>query len=535
MRTHLVNTFPALIFTLTTRRISHYQRKYILVVWDTKTGVVIGGIDTQNCGEVMFHGDQRTITVIPKNRDFYTYDALNCTELCQGEIPSPWGSKLGAHWAHNDTLQFITSYRTNEKLMINIYELQPTSIPPLHVVSSFHMLPYCGEFSFSPASFHASFFDKRKVVVFDVRDSKLLLQTKVTKRYYPPPGQFSPDGHFFVCRTSEQEIHVWQNRPGGYVLWNSLRPRLLFEELLWSPTSISILCWGSGGIQLLHPGNSPTFPSPKVKHSCLQKHYLVAYSADGTHVATAWRDSSIVTVFDCLSGTQQQFTNAHMQILDIKITYNTVFAVGAACELVSWDIKADGTAHSAQSAKRVTVFKTDTTLHSPEHITLSHNCSQIAYIQSQFVNTQPQIPSPPWVNWTYFSTVFLHNTKTWERASKHTGYKIVDIKFSLDGNQLWFTTTDGCYYFFEIAEGWESVRETIGGLEDGKSLFNHSSHHGYNFTESSAWVVDSTGKKSLWLPPNWRRTCKSHVRWEGNCLILLHDHYPEPIVIKFQP
>lgn len=486
----------------------------MLIVWDTQTGVITGKVDTEKSGQIMFHGDQRTITVMPRCQHFYTYDTLNCMELCQGEIPLSMNFALGTHWVYNCTLQFAISSKAKGKFVINIYELQPTLIPPLHILSSFPLPVECLRFSFSPVSSHVSFFSEGKVVVFDVQGSKFLLQTKLAQKH-PPLGQFSPNGCFFACGISEHDICVWQNTPTGYVPWSHLKPRFPFIDLSWSPTSVSILCWGLDGIYLLDTGNGPTPPSPKVEYPCLQKHHLVAYSANGIHVATVQKDSGVVTVLDCLSDTKQQFNNACMQIQDIKITHNTIFVVGTTCELISWDINTGRTVHDAHGAKGMPVIKNTTTGFPPEHITLSYDSSQIAYIRS--------------------STIFLYNIQTQERAFMHTNYKINDIRFSLDGDQLWFSVADGKYYFLETSGGWKSAKVTMGGLEDGQSLFNFSSPHGYDATIVSAWITNSNYKKVLWLPPSWRITYKSGVKWDGSFLALLHDHHPEPIVIKFQP
>ena len=507
-----VDTFLMSILTSIPRSDPSHQYEGMLIVWDTQTGVITRKVNTEQSGEIMFHGDQRTITVMPMGQCFYTYDTLNCMQLCQGEIPLSLNFDLGSHWVYNCTLQFAISSKAKGKFVINIYELQPTSIPPLHILSLFPVPFECPTFSFS-VSFHVSFFSEGKVVVFDVQDSKLLLEAKFAQKY-PPLGQFSPDGHFFACGISEHEICVWQNTLTGYVPWSSLKPRSPFDNLSWSPTSVSILCWGSDGIYLLHTGNSPTPPSPKVEHPCLQKCHLVAYSPNGIHVATIQKDSGVVTVLDCLSGTKQQFTNTCTQIQDIKITHNTIFAVGAACELISWDLNTGGTSHDTHGAKGMPVIKNTTTGFPPEHITLSCDSSQIAYIRS--------------------STIFLHNIKTQERAFMHTNYKINGIRFSLDGGQLWFSAADGKYYFLETSGGWKSSKVTMGGLEDGQSLFNPSSPHGHHATSLDVWITDSHYENLLWLPPSWRITYKSGVRWGGSFLALLHDHHLEPIVIKFQ-
>lgn len=109
----------------------------MLVVWDTQTGVVIQEVGTSNFGKIMFHRDQKTITLAPSGQSqlIYTYNALSGILLCK-DIILPYGYHwLGAHWTHGDTLWFATQLETT----VNIYKLQPTSTPP----ASFALLITC--------------------------------------------------------------------------------------------------------------------------------------------------------------------------------------------------------------------------------------------------------------------------------------------------------------------------------------------------------------------------------------------------------
>lgn len=502
----------------------------LIIVWDTQTGVTIGEVATQHYGKIFFHGNQRTMTLIQQNQHFYTYDVFNWSNLCQGEILSPQNSGLGAHWTHNDTLQFVTGPGTSGELVI--YEIQPSQIPTLHTVSSFSIsLPFQVPppqplfgispqyMNFSPVSFHASFSNGEEVVVFDVQNPKLLLQIKVDKTYFPSSGEFSPDGHFFACRTSEQEICVWQNTPTSYELWGSLRPRLLFKEFSWSPTSTSILCWGSGGIQLLHPNNCPNLPSlDKLEGHDHHPHtnHLVTYSTNGTHIATAWRGCSVVTVFDCLSGSPQKFTNMSMGVQDIKIVDNTIFAVDRR-KLIGWNFRPGGMVHDPCDAGEAIFNKTLAIDMGAKHLALSHDCFELAFTVHRR------------------TSIFLHNIETQGGSYRDAGYEIKNIRFSPDNCQLWFAGVNNSYCFLEIKECLCGGELTEGSLEDGQSMFSLSPPHGYNIGEGSAWVMDSGGSKLLWLPPNWRTTSKTDVRWDGDFLALLHSHHPEPVVIKFKP
>lgn len=71
-------------------------------------------------------------------------DYLGHTDRCCYWRYSP--PKAGAHWVHGESLRFATSSNADEKLVVSIYEFQPTSTPLLLVVNSFPVPFYSGVF-----------------------------------------------------------------------------------------------------------------------------------------------------------------------------------------------------------------------------------------------------------------------------------------------------------------------------------------------------------------------------------------------------
>jgi hypothetical protein len=66
------------------------------------------------------------------------------------------------------------------------------------------------------------------------------------------------------------------------------------------------------GIQLLEPNNCPTIQSPKMlEYDWQHRTHLVASSADGTHIAMAQQEGSVVTMLDTF---QIPHNNSLMQI-----------------------------------------------------------------------------------------------------------------------------------------------------------------------------------------------------------------------------
>ena len=495
----------------------------ILVIWDAQTGVIINEVETQSFGEIAFHGDQRTVTFVP-GPHFHTYDALDGTQLHRAEISSSQGSIPCVHWVHEGTLRLAASLKTGGDLVINIYELQLASTPPLRVLSSFpisyrsatSMPLQFSEFSFSPVSSHISFIVDELLVVLDVRDSKPLLETWKSSPSSPsPPGQFSPDGRFLAFKVSAHEILVWQNTPTGYVLWSSPKSRLAFQEFSWSPTSTSILCWGSRGIQLLHPDDRLSGPPSFNMFDPHPTDHLVAYSTDGTHIASTRQSSGGgITVLDRLSGTQQ-FICTRMRIQDIKIVDNTIFAVDTVT-LVSWDLEGGGTMDSVHASGRpLTVCGT---LPTPGGcLRLSPDCSQVAF--------------------SVGGTPSLYDVKTRNTVYWRVRHRAVGLRFSLDGRQLWAMGSLGIFFMgrLETAGDQSFAVMAEGDQKNGELLSSLSSPHGYYVSEYSRWIEDSGGCKLFWLPPSWRTAGSRDIRWDGKFLAFLDARHPEPVIFEFQP
>jgi len=477
-------------------------------------------IDIRGLRRIVFTGNYTITLVTDYYKIFRTYDVLESTLLYKGEILPRFGRWLGAHWVHEDTLQFATSFKTDGKLAIDIHQLQPLSTTLLPMVKSFLLPPHDGEFSFSPVSFHASFVTEMEISIFDVRDSKILLRVEAAQPLYKPPGHFSPDGRLFACGTLGNEICVWKNTPIGYLPGSSLEPRLPFDGFSFSPTAVSVLIWGPGGVQLLD--NHFRFPSPNktVPHRNCGDH-LVAYSKDGRRIAIARRGDSVITILDLLSDAPQRFIDTRMRILDIGIIDNDIVAADIR-ELVSWNLEAGEIMRSACGAivAKTAVIGADPDV--VEHFALSTDCSCIAF--------------------TIERTIFLYDVHAQRILNKCTmNCNVVDIRFS-HRRRLCFVFDDDPYepqdnarncMSEEEVEQWRIVKVTG---EFTKRVWSQDGLFppiGYYVRRESGWIEDSGRRKFLWLPPNWRMTSCLDTKWTDNFLALVDGRHPEPIIIKF--
>lgn len=483
------------------------------MVWDTKTGVVIRGVSTDSPGGVVFHGDQKTITLITGDLHFYTYDTLTGIQLCQSQIPPSDHSVLSTYWIHEDTLQFAIYSKSHGKHIIDIYGIKHNTTQPLHI-HSYPVQLHAQLFSFSPVSSHVCFVTSGEVTILDVQDSKFLLQAELDQVDYWVSPQFSPGGHFVACKTRDDRIFVWEKAPTGYVLLYSLRAKLPFKKFSWSPASTSILCWDSG-VQLLQPDNCSGLPtSHKVVSHHPHGNHLVAYSADGAHIVIGRQKHGLVTVLDYPSGTPQQFINTDMEILDVKIVDKTIF-VASRSKLVNWNLGAARIAHSTYDARWFTFG-----ISAPVGIVvLSHDCSQIGFCNSSLDGRLE------------FGLYDIQSTNF--PGFRDLGLLPGRIQFSPSGDQLWSVYRDSYLVKFEVTEDWKLMKVAIENLGDGWLWVNSFSSYGYCVDMDSGWVVNSRGRKILWLLPAWRIGHWMDVRWDGKFLALLNYHHSVPIIIEF--
>ena len=460
-----------------------------IVIWDIQTGMVINDITTWDLGEIVFSWDQSTITSIT-GPSIHIYNRLSGERVHEGELLSSPKYQLGAHWVHEESLQFAISSKIDQELVISIQELQPTSDHLFHVVKSFPISPQDGTFSFSPVSLHASFVSGGEIVILDVQDSKILFQSKDARASYRTAGYFSHDGCFCVCGVLNGDICIWERTSTGYVPQSSLRPRFSWHGFLWSPTSISILCWGLNVVQLLHPDTYPGSISPNMVEHVQFTDHIVVCSVDQTHIIIGQCGGGHITALDYL-GTKQQSVDTNATIRDIKIMDNTVFVIDGN-RLSSLHLTIGGQVQSACGIRRE---NTPLHIHMNGVLALSNNCTQVAFTSGK--------------------AAFLYDVE----AQKVLGDLVTDgedifhIQFSPDGSQLWFIVSlpdrENCKcYCVEL----DSTKDpcfggvTIEDLEDEWSLDSLFRSPGeYRIVgKMSKWVSGSKGNV-LWLPVDWRR------------------------------
>ena len=243
----------------------------------------------------------------------------------------------------------------------------------------------------------------------------------------------------------------------------------------------------------------------------------MAYSPDGTHIATAQKGRGAITVLDCVSGALEQSINSHMQIQDIKISHSTIFVMDKH-ELISWDLKPGGVVLNPYDASMaivdtLTMGKSTGSNTGTEHVVLSHDCSQVAFVKDGWL--------------------FLYDIKTKRAIYGHDkNTQIKSIQFSPDGHQLWVLGWDNGSLILEVVEDQTLKRVPKGVLKDEWPWVDLFSCE-YHVEMGSGWVVDPKGSKVLWIPPSWRAKHWQNVKWDGNFLAILDGYHRVPVIIEF--
>ena len=494
-----------------------------LVVWDTQTGVIVKELPYLDSDWFDHYEHGRTFALAEMAHTLLKDDTLNSESLSEiREASKDW--EPGPHWFREESLYFTTNLKTGDELEISIREFRPTPTPSHSVVKSFRV-PYHnhkGQFSFSPVSFHASFITNTEVIILDVRNSNTLLHTEAPEKSYYSAGLFSSDGCFFACKTQRNDVSVWKNTPAGYIPWSTVRPRLPCERFSFSPTSTSILTWGSGGIQLLRPDNCTSPLVPYVKEPDLQGDNHLVRPMHGTWIATARQCSRSVTILDSLSGTQLHSIDTESKIQDIKLVDNALLVLGRH-RLARWSPGISG------EWEMEVPFEDLPDIGPVKRLTLSNDGTQVACVGHKLL----------------MYDVASRRVMSSCRVSKiSTG--VEGVRFCHGGSKLWFWSVSygdrpgdssgvrGHLMQVEI-EGGHFASSTKHDVKDGQSFAFLQSRDGFRIGLGGRWVEDSESRKLFWLPPNWRVRDVDDVIWEGNYLALVDGRHKMPVIIQFQP
>ena len=427
-------------------------------------------------------------------------------------------------WTRGDCLRFATVKPGSITVWEAVFTSKDAPVPVESLPAPDNIdIDNLEEFLFLPALSRLAFTLREAVMVWDAQDSKLLLNFVGANQ--SESMSFSPNGRFFACGTTGQEVYLWKDGPNGYVLHQKVTSRSpgCIRPLL-SPDGESIIVFGGSTLQLWRTAdpiyslpNTPTQPA-----GCTD--FILERSPDGTLSAVARREESTVTVLDLRPGDPRLIIDTGMKILGLRVTESTVIVVDEG-KVVTWNLPAKDCAPNTRmnigDSTRTTVFDYPAMRRYPGP------------------QSGPHASVSPDLNHVAFANCTVRTSQGLNIYDASTGKHLTGT--TVQGYEPWFTS-DGrevrCHNRADMMEQYAIVKDSESGLT--RLMFLPPNQYmprvvpwgpsnNYQVTRNG-WVL-SSGKRLLWLPHHWRSEGKFRT-WDGRFLGLLHPELPEAVILE---
>ena len=492
---------------------SYSHDKSCIVSWDLQTGGVVSRIgisETISCCSMTFSGCGTMIGSLFHGGTIMIHNITSGTNIATHLVQESIGSTI---WTLGNSLQFSTE----ELGSITIWQTNFTSGNSPTKVSSISTPRTLKKYVLHPVHSWIAFIIEGKVVVWDGQHEKTLLDSVVAEN--PRGLTFSSSGHFLACGTQGIEFYLWKESPDGYILHKKFSHGVKGVLPLISPNEESIISYSNKNVRLLYIANSSSSLAC-VSTQTAQHHQnsCVNFSHDGSLVAIAVRLSSTVTVLDTKFGTQWLTINADTKICGLRITGDKIIVIGDE-KIVTWELPARNSACSVMGISN-----------SVQTTTFQHP----AAIENLYASISP--------NLNYVAIGSLQQSKDLCIYTADTGKELADATsngfspgFTPDSHGVWLSTTQG------KVDQWSIIEEGGPGvIKLQKSEEATSSQGGFPWLSpcghqiADGWIVSSSGKQLLWLPPRWRPVDTIQREWSRNFLAIWHKDLLVPIIFKIE-
>jgi len=507
-----------LCFSPDSRLLTRLNGKLDLTSWDLQTGGPVNTIFSgpgepyRRCLSSTYSMDGKVIAVayegsVTSTSAILTYDFLSRTHTCR--YRSPQGFMVVSIWTHGGCIRFAAVGPGS----ITIWEVgfisadAPTEVEHLPVPGDLGRL---GEVLFLPALSRLASNSEAGTLIWDARDSKLLLNTGGIRAV---GMSFSSDGRFFACGTAGKEIYIWKESHVGYVLHKKLTFTLLASPRPFiSPDGESIVTVYSSTIQLWRTAD--LIPSPSIDPTQYVGRFMLEFSPDETIAAAGRVHGNTATVLDLKSGDPRLVVDAGMGIIGLRATWGTIVVVCKG-KVVTWTLPAG-----------------DCTFNARMNIDESIQATMFYPALERLVSYTSISPCFDRVAIAGYgsSPLEIYDASTGERLAGTTTRGFMPW-FTPDGREVWSMGNN--------VEGWTIVKDSESGvtkLEPVGPTIQPSggnpwrSSRGYQVTDDW-WVVTPGGKRLLRLPHDWRSD-ETKRKWSGRFLGLLHGELPEAVILE---
>ncbi|KAF9642741.1 hypothetical protein BDM02DRAFT_3132890, partial [Thelephora ganbajun] len=371
--------------------------------------------------------------------------------------------------------------------------------------------------SFHPALSRLAFSHSERILVWDARHSKFLLNEDASQ---PRGTSFSSDGRFFMHATPHSAIYLWKESPTGYVLYRKLNRETGTSHQLMSPNGESTFAFGFRAIQLSRTVDPTTSFSRKQGHAG----FIVEFSPDETLAAVVRFMDNIITVLDLKSGDPLSIIDTGMGVHGQRVAGSTVAAFGP-MEVVTWNLPA-----------RDHVLNTKANVNN----SIQTATPRVIYLKMPFrpISISPDLHTIATEDTSCFGYhLDLHDVPTGQYLGSvpMRGERCGRPWFTPDGREVWYITDEGEANGLAIVEDSEFgviKLEQLGPTNQPPSTPPWLSSRGYKITDDG-WILGISGKRLLRLPPRWRSSDTNRT-WSGRFLALLHGTLPEAVILELE-
>ena len=508
-----------------------------ITTWDVQTGILVSVISPEPQG---YHKLVITATHSPCGRiiglcthgtrtpTISTYNILSGKHIYSHRVE---GQKLAEVWTHGECLRFAVL----KSGIITTWEVGFASIHTLTEVAS---LPLPDDFAtgqllYNPPLSRLVYNDRLcpiRVHVWDAQHSKCLLKQV---RCNNTRHCFSTNGQFFVGRVGS-DVFLWKESPMGYVLHQKLIFTTADSPMAYiSPNGKLVLTLSGSVVQSWRITDS-NIPSPTISTQPQDnKPPLLVFSPDEALAAVTQLEGITVIVLDLKFGVPRLVIDTGMEVYGLGMGRGAVVVIGydpgsGDRKIVTWNIPArdyvlNSKAGSDHSVK-TTIFHDP-----PEQTSPPIPPASVSPDLNHFVMLE--------INEGVNCNVHLYDVLTGQHLASASGCSPQFGRspwFSRDGSRFW------CMDGIQHDMGWEITKDSksnitrLEHLEENKcppDEFPWQCPPRYEVTDG--WVLHSSGKRLLWLPPHWWSGQFDRVR-SGQFLALLNSKLPEVLILELE-
>ena len=475
-----------------------------IITWDVQTGGQLSNISTKeycnyDCYSLSY-SECETIIGAQFNRNIVIYNVFSGTCRASHSIQQ---DLHGYIWTLGEYLQFATV----ESKSITIWQVSFTSShPPLKIHSlsipnnfssdGLELLPNLSRFAFN---------DNSNIYVWDAQQNKVLLKYQDSYHQGDRIFSFSSDGCFFAYGNLGTGSYLWKEGSDGYLPHQKLGS-IEREIPMISPNGESVILAGRWMLQLWPTPNFPTSISGFfAKDFTPTISFFIEFLPDESLVAFAEEYTHTVTILNITSGNPWLVLDTHLEICGLRITRDKIVVVGDT-KIHTWNLPA-----------RDSMFDASSNI---------HNSFQTIILNSFPIDILYGSISPD-LNYLFCHSV--RSSRDFQFFNAKTGQKLAQVGsggtvlgFTQCGNEVWSAGSGGYVDKWKIVEGngSDAIRlDYIEGDEEPESGFPWHSASGYQVTDEG-WILSSSGKQLLWLPPHWQPEEITQRKWGGKFLAI---------------